>query len=372
MGDTSIEWTDWSQNVFRARLNGRTGHYCVKVSPGCKNCYSSRLQPRFGLPQFQEQRGEDAPEVYLDPKKLGEVLRRKKPTKIFWCDMTDMFGDWVPFEWVAACFGVMAATPQHTHQVLTKRPDRALEFFRWLGGMVGADVRTGLKLVAPAEPVMGCFMQASRVLVDLPGQAALLVAWQKPVAWPLPNVHLGVSCEDRRRADERIPLLLSCPAAVRWVSAEPLLESIDFQRIPANHAGAQWDMVEALTGKEYSDEELFPLDDKEDRPVAPRIDWVVVGGESGQRARPCDIGWIGDIVDQCRDAGVPVFVKQLGKRPVDGSVPVRVDSVIEPGFAMAGGGSAPVAYPIRSTKGGDPEEWPAELCVRMMPGEAWE
>ncbi|HMI93941.1 MAG TPA: DUF5131 family protein, partial [Polyangiales bacterium] len=126
MGSTSIEWTDHSINPFRARLaSGQgKGHYCEKISPGCKNCYSSRFQPRLAMPQFQEQRRRSDIEHWLDASKLNEVLRRKKPTKYFWCDMTDMFGDWVPNEWIAACFGVMAATPHHTHQVLTKRAAR--------------------------------------------------------------------------------------------------------------------------------------------------------------------------------------------------------------------------------------------------------
>lgn len=126
MGETSIEWTDFSINPIRARLGNAVGHYCEKTSPGCKNCYSSRLQPRFRMPQFQEQRRADV-KHWLDVSKLDDVLRRRKPTKYFWCDMCDMFGDWVPDEWIAACFGVMAATPQHTHQVLTKRSKRMRE-----------------------------------------------------------------------------------------------------------------------------------------------------------------------------------------------------------------------------------------------------
>src|SRR5665213_1066178 len=123
MQRTSIQWTEFTNNVFRARVAGSTamkggyasgvGHHCVKVSPGCKNCYASDIQPRFGLPVFQDQRKDDAPEVWLDASKLQAVLRRKAPAKIFWHDMTDMFGERVSNEWIAACFGVMAATPQH-------------------------------------------------------------------------------------------------------------------------------------------------------------------------------------------------------------------------------------------------------------------
>src|SRR5262245_47674811 len=112
VGETSIEWTDRTVNPIRARRKGTAatrggydsgvGHYCEKVSPGCKHCYSSEMQPRFGLPMFQEQRGGDV-QTFLDASKLEEVLRRKKPARWFWCDMTDLFGDWVPDEWIAAC-----------------------------------------------------------------------------------------------------------------------------------------------------------------------------------------------------------------------------------------------------------------------------
>src|SRR5262245_53283923 len=134
MAETSIEWTDHSINPIRARTADGVGHYCQKVSPGCANCYASRLQPRFGMPEFK---GTGDPpgdrERFLDESKLAEVLRRKKPTRYFWCDMTDLFGAWVPDEWIDECFSVMGATPQHTHQVLTKRPERMLAYMRTRG-----------------------------------------------------------------------------------------------------------------------------------------------------------------------------------------------------------------------------------------------
>jgi protein gp37 len=323
MGATEIGWTDFSTNPFRAHLAESTatkggyasgvGHYCEKISAGCKNCYSSALQPKFGLPAFQEQRG-GAVESFFDASKLGEVLRRKKPTKIFWCDMTDMFGSWVPFKWVAACFGVMAATPQHTHQVLTKRPERALEFFRWLGGMVGTDVFTGRQMVAETDPLMGCSMQASRVLTEKADMALMLSAYQKPSKWPLPNVHLGVSIEDQQRADERIPLLLKCPATVRWISAEPLLGPVRLDDISDGGAG----VLKPLAGLHW-----VPGSDRDGNPgmvlsggKGAAIGWVVVGGESGAGHRPVDPAWVDSIVAQCTAAGVPVFVKQdSGPKP---------------------------------------------------------
>jgi protein gp37 len=235
MGATSIEWTDRSLNPLRARApNGRSGHHCVKVSPGCKNCYSSRFQPRLGLPVFQEQR-RDPPTLFLDAKTLLEPLTRRKPTKFFWCDMTDMFGEWVPFEWIAACFAIMAATPRHTHQVLTKRPDRALEFFAWIKrhsdeygeGYESVEhvlaaayaQETGDGSEADHDTTLDRILDTIRVGYSFPHRADM--------PWPLPNVWLGVSMEDQKRADERIPLLLKCPAAVRFLSCEPLLGPVD-------------------------------------------------------------------------------------------------------------------------------------------------
>lgn len=317
MGKTPIEWTDFSINPIRARLGGAVGHYCEKVSPGCKNCYASRLQPRFRMPPFQEQRHEGV-EPFLDASKLQEVLRRKKPTRWFWCDMSDLFGEWVPFEWIAACFGVMAATPQHTHQVLTKRPARALEFFEWL------EARQVSQMGLPEETP------------DVARKALNGALWMN---WPLPNVWLGVSAEDQQRADERIPLLLQCPAAVRFVSAEPLLGPIDFTGIDfpgLNMAPAG--RFDALAGGGRGTDTPW------------RIDWVIVGGESGPGARPCNVQWIRSLVQQCRAAEGPVFVKQLGPRAYE-TLPHGATSWLRP----------------RDRKGGDMSEWPADLRVRQFP-----
>lgn len=132
MGKTSIEWTDHSINPIRARLKstGAVGHYCEKISTGCVHCYASGLQRRFQMPEFGGGQKRDDIELFLDNKKLEEVRRRKKPTRYFWCDMTDLFGDWVQDEWIDACFDTMWLTPRHTHQILTKRPDRMVRYVR--------------------------------------------------------------------------------------------------------------------------------------------------------------------------------------------------------------------------------------------------
>jgi len=326
MQRTSIQWSEFTDNPFRARLAGSTltkggyasgvGHYCEKISAGCKNCYSSSMQPRFGLPEFHEQR-RGGVEWFLDASKLAAALRHRKPAKIFWCDMTDMFGEWVPNEWIAACFGVMAATPQHTHQVLTKRARRMREWFEW----VADDARRR------------CDLAAKTVTDKLPLGYA-----NDP--WPLPNVWIGVSCENQRAADERIPELLACPSAVRWVSAEPLLGPIDFRR---------WLEIDREAGNPRWIRSGF----------APELDWIIVGGESGHRARPFDLDWGRSIVAQCKAAGTPVFVKQLGSRP-------RWDPDGEKwwkGPHTNADGSPRFA----DSHGGDMAEWPDDLRIREFP-----
>lgn len=339
MGKTSIEWTDFSVNPIRARLGMGDGHYCEKISPGCKNCYASRLQPRFRMPQFQEQRSNDDIVHYLDAGKLKQVLRRKKPTRYFWCDMSDMFGEWVPDEWIAACFGVMAATPHHTHQVLTKRPERAAEWFEWLDEQAkGAGTRY------PGEDLSGLLdgvlFEAALQHVDMPSKRIVLT-------WPLKNVQLGTSVEDQPRADERIPLLLQCHAAVRFLNVEPSLGRVNLR------LGAV-----APVHPTFTTMLRYRRDD---------IHWVIIGGESGQRARPCALEWIEDIVAQCKTAGVAVFVKQLGAyvvsehRAFDTLKEAKADGFESRWLWRAG---------LKSRKGGDMAEWPDALQVREFPGES--
>lgn len=137
MAQTKIEWCDFSINPLRARPIGtsdsRSGHYCEKISPACRLCYASRLQPRFGNKPFDEAQAAEM-EFFLDQGKLDQVRCRKKPTTYFWCDMTDIFGDWVPDNHIKQCLAVMLATPQHRHLILTKRELRASYWIRYLSG----------------------------------------------------------------------------------------------------------------------------------------------------------------------------------------------------------------------------------------------
>jgi protein gp37 len=343
MGATPIEWTDFSINPLRARLRDRVGHYCEKVSPGCKNCYSSRLQPRFGLPQFQEQRGNADVKSFLDETKLHEVLRRRKPTKFFWCDMTDMFGEWVPDEAIAMCFAAMAATTWHTHQVLTKRADRLREIVPKLYANDGAMLIEAAERLAPQ-------IDACHIGED---------DWK----FPLPNVWLGVSAEDQARADERIPDLLATPAAVRFVSAEPLLGRVNLERVlwtQCERCGGSCSVPVPGGGRPC------PACLEHQGFQRGGLDWVIVGGESGQQARQCDIAWIRSLVEQCRSAGVAAFVKQLGAKPVP-LKPMRLPSWNASTGKPHRGWIDDTHHALSDSKGGEITEWPEDLRVREFP-----
>jgi protein gp37 len=304
MAKTSIQWTDHSINPFRARdkATSAVGHFCVKLSAGCMNCYSSRLQSRFKMHEFVAKNRERV-ELFLDESKLQEVLRRKVPTKYFWCDMTDMFLEDYSDEWIDKCFAVMAATPKHTHQVLTKRAERMCGYINALGKSGGYD-----RLEKQAR-AMGHTLRFN----DIP-----------LVPWPIPSIHLGVSCEDQKTADERIPWLLKTPAAVRWVSFEPLLDSIT---------------LPDLRGQ---------------------LHWAVLGGESGPKARECSINFVmRPLMKQLRDQGIRIFVKQLGLWP-------GISAAEAAGCSRKG---SPGKWFLRlnDKKGGDWSEWPTDLRIRQFP-----
>jgi protein gp37 len=348
VGKTSIEWTDHSVNPVRF---GR-GHFCQKISPGCAACYASRLQPRFGNPEFGGV-GSPAPVVipngvtdgqylWLDPAKLREVLNRRKPTRYFWCDMTDLFGPWVPDEFIDRCFATMALTPQHTHQVLTKRPER-MELY-----------------ATKAMTFDNLSDEINRVHLERTGEYPCRFAADDR-GWPLPNVWLGVSVEDQRRADDRIPHLLRTPAAVRFLSCEPLLGPVDLRpKAPDAYA---------ILGKFYDTGTFDPsgMSPAPDRVLNcfPKVDWVIVGGESGRDARPCDLAWVRSLVRQCREARVSCFVKQLGACASDPPNGIAGRSLKVPEEA------APlVSRRLRDPKGGDMTEFPDDLKVRQFPEAA--
>lgn len=268
MSDTSIEWADKVWNPV-------TG--CTKVSDGCRNCYaermSKRLAGRAGYP-------EDGFKVTLHPDKLDEPLRWKKPARVFVCSMGDLFHEDVPDEFVAKVFGVMR-NKKYTFMILTKRPERMLKFLKRAKKWEGWVTHDG-------TPVAKAY-DGTGIIVGDAGN------------WPPSNLWLGVSVEDQKTADERIPLLLQTPAAKRFVSYEPALGPVDFEKWLVNltcEACGRWTCIGSLPHRIVN---------------APRLDWVIMGGESGPGARPLHPDWARSVRDQCQTAGVPFFFKQNGE-----------------------------------------------------------
>jgi len=298
MTKTPIEWTEESWNPIVG---------CSILTPGCTNCYAMKMAARIEAINREARETErasgkkrsvaarydgttkivngaavwtgkmaQAPEnILLAP------LKRKKPTTYFVNSMGDLFHESVPDEWIDQVFAVMALCPQHTFQVLTKRAERMRDYVN----AVVSDRTRFTKWAARGSDIARSCDRASEV----------------PAHWPLDNVWLGVSTERQKEADERIPLLLQTPAAVRFVSAEPLLGPIDLTRIglsekTVNHLGFY---TNATTGHPQHS--------------IPRLDWVIVGGESGPGARPMHPQWVRALRDQCDAAEVCFFFKQWGE-----------------------------------------------------------
>lgn len=269
MADTTkIEWAD-------ATWNPVTG--CTEVSPGCDHCYAKTFAERWrGIPGHHFENGFD---IQLRPDKLSLPLTWRKPRKVFVNSMSDLFHKDVPDDYIARVFAVMAATPQHTYQILTKRHGR---------------MRSLLNTEAFVHQALDLSLEI------LPVQHGALPHGD---TWPLPNVWLGVSVETQQWADIRIPALLMTPAAVRFLSCEPLLGPLDLTRIAYTAGGGTH--LDVVNGR-HGVPDLWTA-------PAKRIDWAIVGGESGRRARPMHPDWAGSLRDQCTQAGVPFFFKQWGE-----------------------------------------------------------
>lgn len=288
--NSKIEWTE-------ATWNPITG--CSVTSPGCTNCYAMKLAgtrlrnhpSRKGLTQDSKAGPVWTGEVRLNEKWLDQPLRWSRPRMIFVCAHADLFHESVPDEWIDRVFAVMALAPQHTFQVLTKRADRMREYLTRAGN--------GRRSEAIWQTMHGeAKTRAAREVLD---------SWYGgPSAdqWPLPNVWLGVSVEDQQRWDERISDLEATPAAIRWVSAEPLLGPI----LPTVVCNGHF-FFNPLTGQRWHD---APDHNGASDFGANRIDWIVVGGESGPGARPMHPDWARSLRDECDAAGVPFFFKQHG------------------------------------------------------------
>ena len=296
MGDnTRIGYLDATWNSIKG---------CSHVSSGCENCWAERQAARFSKPgeHFHglTKNGRWVGEAKLYEKELYKPFHWRRPRRIGVCFMGDLFHGSVSGEDVAKVFAVMAKAKQHTFLVLTKRPDRMLEFLQWAG-----------QRVCPSEALYDYIEDDVEINYDT-----------DIVSWPLPNVWLGVSVEDQETADQRVPVLLQCEAVLHYVSAEPLLGHIEWgHSIHHCHAGRDgecyWpscpqtrDNEPHKTGRScpYNDWET----DEED-PSPPRLGWVICGGESGPCARPIQPEWVRSIRDQCKSAKVPFYFKQWGE-----------------------------------------------------------
>lgn len=302
MGKTSIEWADHTINPIRARNieTGAVGHFCEKVSPECANCYASdwneRVRPQAsgkligtGLSFLPVNRAKV--ETFLDHSKLEEVFRRKKPTRYFWCDMTDLFGEWVPDAMIDECFATMAQTPHHTHMVLTKRADR---------------MRAYLSRPGKSADIAVLIFKMYTTLRESERESLKAVK-----VWPLPNVQIGVSVGNQTWADKRIWDLLRTPAAVRFISAEPLLGRLDLERV--GHDEDCGGALNALTGEFWIENWHDHAGSERSREIVgsgARLDLVIDGGETGPRLSHPD--WFRSLRDQCQAAGVAYFHKQNG------------------------------------------------------------
>lgn len=384
---TKIEWTDATWNCV-------TG--CTKVSSGCRFCYAETIANRFWATQYPPVDGRPRrfTDVICHPDRLEIPLHWRKPRRVFVNSMSDLFHKDIPLEFIAAVFGVMAATPHHTYQILTKRPDRALEF------------------CDEYHRASECLWTAELFVRQESGKHEPRLDGVSP-PWPLRNVWLGVSVEDQATADARLAVLAKIPAAVRFASYEPGLAAVDF-RFPAgaNPVNAKRPENFEKWSKAQQDDWYEGTARATYMAQCDTLDWVIVGGESGAGTRPFDVQWARDTIAQCKAAGVPCFVKQLGARPIDPCECVRccgpnehpggcrkcagwgdreledhelADDITGSGYGpcpdchgsgdcqVCGGANDPdnggprSDLELRDPKGGDPSEWPDGLNVREFP-----
>lgn len=335
---SKIEWTGKTWNPIRARNRetGKVGWHCEKVSPACANCYAETMNVqggnnpgRFGTGIRYAVDQTSKIEFFLDEKTLMAPLHWKKPTSIFPCSMTDLYGSWVPDEWLDQIYAVIAITEQHTYQILTKRPERRREY---------------MKDSAPLRNGRVCHQFGELMRRSKMGSAI----W---TGWPLPNVWEGISVGNQEEADKMIPILLDTPAAVRWVSYEPALAGVDF----TSYLTASCDMGHAHSAK-WRGTSCVTCDGI----ISGGLDWLVVGGESGPGARPFNVQWARDVIAQCKASGVPCFVKQFGSAPHCDKA--RISHRGDPLPSTDGFWRF-----LNDRKGGDMSEWPEDLRVREYP-----
>jgi protein gp37 len=330
---TAIQWTEETWNPV-------TG--CTRVSPGCAHCYIERTPPfRMEGRRFARVGSEETTGVRLHPDRLDQPLHWRKPRRVFVCSLADLFHDDIPLGFIVEVFVTMALAREHTFQVLTKRPERAR--------MVLAHVEKELWSEIDRRA------SGNRNL----HRRAYAGSYHR-TDWPLPNLWLGVSIENARHT-WRADVLREIPTAVRFISAEPLLGSL----YADDGRPLDWTAAKNGAGDWHGRDEQHrrkPLD-------LTGIDWCIVGGESGPAARPFHLEHAREIIHACerenydRSAGdlgpLAVFVKQLGAKPIE-----WLDS------SASGWPSYHRPLKLRDRKGGDPDEWPADLRIREHPRTA--
>lgn len=292
---TKIEWATHTENPAVG---------CEPCGPACNRCYAPGFARRLSCnPATSEvdrasyaatvdRRGWTG-EVSLFPGRLANLRKGKKPRRVFVGSMTDLFHKKVPRDFVAAIFGVMAATPQHKFMLLTKRPDRASEWFRWM------DHDQQIRMHEHVKHWMG---------YDNPDRPAV-----NESRWPLPNVWMGTTIWDQPSADRNVPILLTIPAAVRYVSIEPMLGPVQLGHMDAEKAGhPEYCWINSLTGRH--------TDMGRPCPPVPHLDWVICGAETGPGKRQMDNAWARALQHQCSVAEVPFLFKKdsRGQRKING------------------------------------------------------
>ncbi len=353
--NSKIEWTDATWNPIRARPREAKeemgadgilrvirpwGYHCEHISPGCANCYAEtmngRMLPAWGTGMKYNVPNRAKVEIFLNEEELLKPLRWRKPRKVFPCSMTDMFADFVPEWMIDNSVALMTLCFRHQFQCLTKRAERAASYF------------SDEDVIERIEAHMMDIIESQVDPLDRRSDDLRATAPDIEQRWPLPNALLGFSAENQQCFDSRWEHMRKLAAAgwKVWCSAEPLLSHINMEAA-----------------------------------LRDGLSWCVVGGESGHGARPMSIEWVRGIIRQCRDAEVPVFVKQMGAKPYETNIDVAIknDAVVSiaakshphlQGFTRitdSDGTYLRKNWRLKDKKGGDMAEWPEDLRVREVP-----
>lgn len=323
MGKSKIEWTDKTWNPIRARNleTGKVGHFCEHVSEGCRNCYAEVMQKRFGNPIRYARQDRDKVEIILDLSTLIEPLKWRKPSMIFPCSMTDLFGDWVDDATLDLIFAMMALCPQHHFQILTKRPERMAAY---------VDSRSLERIAAAIPSPSGWPMSKHEIQARLVGPLPASRLYQaQPPAWPLPNVSFGFSVEDQATLAARLRAAAMAGIDRYVISYEPALGPIDPTAVCWTDEDGAEVRVNLLTAESWIDNSLSASAYCNECDGVPRAAQIIAGGESekaDQVARPANPAWFRSVRDQCLQAGVPFFFKQWGEwAPMDQVGAVRFE-----------------------------------------------